>query len=125
MAASAAFLGVIGLLATFLPAEILAAAGVEPFADVGFARLLVQLLGAAALGSAMLNWMGRTNLIGGIYSRPVALGNALHFTMGALALLKGVAAGATSAPAVALFVCYSIFAAAFNIVLFRHPAPRA
>jgi hypothetical protein len=35
----------------------------------------------------MLNWMARANRIGGIYSRPVAMGNFLHFTMGALVLL--------------------------------------
>lgn len=119
MASSAAFLCLLGLGATFLPAELLAYAGAPA---PGIAPLVVQLFGALSFGGAMVNWMGRTNLIGGIYSRPVSVGNALHFTMGALALLKGISAGTLPLPVVALFACYAFFSVSFCLVLFRHPA---
>ena len=112
-------MGLLGLAATFLPKEILVYSGLE---GNGAAPLAIQLCGALYLSFAMLNWMGRTNIIGGIYSRPVAMGNTLHFTMGALALLKGVSAGVTGVPVLAVFACYSIFAVSFGIVLFSHPA---
>ena len=35
-----------------------------------------------------MNWMAKTVLIGGIYARPLAIGNFTHFLVGALALLK-------------------------------------
>jgi hypothetical protein len=120
MSASAGFLGLLGLAGSFLPHELLAWAG-APVSGAG--ALLVQLAGALSLSFAMVNWMGRTNLIGGVYSRPVAAGNTLHFTMGALALLKGVSAGNASLPFVLLLALYAIFACAFAFMLLTHPLP--
>ncbi len=41
---------------------------------------LGQLLGAAWLGVAALNWLSRSAVLGGIYGRPVVLANlALQF----------------------------------------------
>jgi hypothetical protein len=121
MSASAAALLVVGLAAEFLPEEILLRSGVAAPGQIG--PLLVQLLGAFALSAAMLNWMGRENLIGGIYSRPVAVTNAVQFTTGALALAKGIQAGARDPILIALCAVWAVFAAAFLLVLFRHPAP--
>ena len=64
----------------------------------------------------MVNWMAKDSLIGGIYNRPVALGNTLHFLMGALALGKG--------RLFAMALIYGIFAAAFLWVLFTSPVQR-
>ena len=36
----------------------------------------------------MLNWMAKGTLIGGIYNKPIAIGNFTHFTIGGLALIK-------------------------------------
>ena len=52
------------------------------------AGLLVQITGALYLGFAAINWMGKNSLIGGIYGRPVAIGNLMHFLVAAVALLK-------------------------------------
>ena len=71
MRASAVLLGVVGAATTFLPQEILTRAGAAP---VGFSVVLVQIAGALYLGFAVLNWMAQGNIIGGIYSRPVAIG---------------------------------------------------
>jgi len=116
MTASAVVMGAAGVAASFLPQELLRYTG--PGAT-GPAVLGVQILGALYLGFAMLNWMARANLIGGIYGRPVAMGNFLHFTVAALALLKG----AVAVPGVwelwAAGGVYSIFAIAFGMIVFQ------
>jgi hypothetical protein len=122
MRLSAAFMAALGLLATFLPQEILAHAGADPR---GFAVPAVQVAGALYLGFAILNWMAQGNLIGGIYSRPVAVGNLCHFAVAALALLKAVVAGQYGLPMVLGAAAYSIFAILFAWVLFRHPVARS
>ena len=55
-----------------------------------------QLLGAAWLGLAALDWTGRGTIIGGIYGRPLLLANSTNFLIGALVLLR--AALVPSAP---------------------------
>ena len=82
--------------------------------------LLVQMAGAVYLGFAMLNWMARGILIGGIYARPVALGNFLHFLMVAITLTKAAAAFAVVPLAISAAV-FSVFAIWFGAVLFKPP----
>ncbi|MEO6238946.1 MAG: hypothetical protein ABIQ52_18270 [Vicinamibacterales bacterium] len=115
MTSSAVFLGALGLAASFLPHELLAHAGVPPDQAT---VVLVQLAGAAWFGYAMVNWMARGTLIGGIYGRPIALGNFTQFAIGAIALIKmlgGLKAGATFP---ALAAIYSGFALWFGYALF-------
>src|SRR5687767_3301513 len=85
MGASALVMGALGLSATFLPQEIAAYVTASP----GALPLLIQVLGALYFAFAMLNWSAKDSLLGGIYNRPVALGNLVHFVIGALALAKG------------------------------------
>lgn len=118
MTLSALVMGVLGVAATFLPHEILASAGVPALAP---AVLAVQVGGALYLGFAMLDWMARANLIGGIYSRPVAVANLCHFTIAALAMLKAVMAGERSVALVAAVIVYTLLAVAFALVVLRHP----
>ncbi|HEX8618771.1 MAG TPA: hypothetical protein VF911_14400, partial [Thermoanaerobaculia bacterium] len=82
---SAVVMGAMGIAASFAPHEILHSFG---SAATGVLPLLVQLLGASLFGLAMANWLARGSLIGGIYNRPLAVGNLAHFTIGALALLR-------------------------------------
>jgi predicted DNA repair protein MutK len=115
MASSAVFMAALGLAATFLPQEIIAALG---GGTVRTLPLLVQVLGALYLGFAMLNWMAKESLIGGIYSRPVSMGNFLHFAIAGIAMVKAVAAGER---AVSILICtaiYAVFAIAFGAVVF-------
>ena len=117
MGLSAAFMAILGMAASFFPQEILTYAGSS---TDSFAVLVVQIAGALYLGFAMLNWMARTNLIGGIYSRPVALGNFLHFFVVTLALWKTIAR--QQAPWLIVgAVVYTLFALLFGLVLFTHP----
>ncbi len=85
MITSAAFLAVLGLATSFMPQEVLGLHGTVPDTPT---VLLVQMTGALYLGFAILNWTARGVLIGGIYARPVALGNFLHFAMVAVMLIK-------------------------------------
>ena len=121
MRGSAVFLGVVGASAIFLPQEILGRAGIPP---VEFTVLLVQIAGALYFGFAMLNWMAQGNIIGGIYSRPVAIGNLTHFTIAALAILKAILAGARAPEVIVAAAVYTAFAVLFALVAFR-PPPRA
>jgi hypothetical protein len=120
MRASAIFLGAAGAAATFVPEEILVRAGTSP---VGFSVILVQIAGALAFGFAMLNWMAQGNVIGGIYSRPVAIGNLAHFTIAALALLKSILAGQQAWEVFVGAAVYTAFAVCFGFVTFAHPPP--
>ena len=116
MAASAIFMALLGLAATFAPHELLGRLGT---AATPALALTIQLLGALYLGFAMLNWTAKQSLIGGIYNRPIALGNLLHFLAGALALIKGAAAAGIAY--IVLAVLYAAFAAAFAWVMFTTP----
>lgn len=119
MIASAVFTFSLGVLLTFAPAEILRATG----GGTGTPWLILteQACGALYLGFAILNWMAKDNLIGGIYSRPVAMGNFLHCFAVAMALLKSFPSLPRSAAAYALIAIYLLLTAAFASVLFRHP----
>lgn len=119
MLLSATWMALIGLVATFLPQELLAYCGAAP---LRLTVVLVQTLGAVYLGFAMLNWMARENLIGGIYSRPVALGNMVHFVIAALSLLR-VAPTRVPHPGTILVVSivYAAFAFWFGLVVYTNP----
>ncbi|HUR83649.1 MAG TPA: hypothetical protein VM733_23040 [Thermoanaerobaculia bacterium] len=108
MAASAVVMVLAGLACTFAPQELLAHIGASAFPPVA-----VQVAGALYLGFAMINWMAKDSLIGGIYNRPVAVGNLLHFASAAIALLKAQAWIAA--------VVYAIFAIAFAKIVFTSP----
>jgi len=117
MIASAALMGVIGLAASFMPQEVLGLHGTVPD---NATVLFVQMAGAVYLGFAMLNWSARGILIGGIYARPVAAGNFLHFVMVAITLIKAaIVFGAVQLMFSA--AVFSVFAAWFGLVMFRPP----
>jgi hypothetical protein len=113
--ASSLAMGAAGIAASFAPVEILRALGAT---TPGAAPILVQLLGALYLAFALTNWTAKGAPIGGIYSRPISIGNLVHFTMGALALAKY---GALHSPGVllpAMLALYAIFAIAFALLVF-------
>lgn len=118
MISSALFMGISGLALQFFPNEILGRVGTTA---TGIVPSFVQISAAAYLGFAMMNWMAKTVLIGGIYARPMAMGNLVHFMVGALALLRY----AFSAPDLwaiwVVAIIYSIFGILFGIVVFTHP----
>ena len=118
MTATSITTGAAAVALSFLPQEILASAGMQ----VSVAGVLVlQVTGALYLGMAIMDWMARDGLLGGVYGKPILLGNLAHFVAGALALLK--AASAQSHPSLWLVaIPYAAFAALFSVALFTHPA---
>lgn len=118
MALSALALFALGIVLTFAPGDVVNIAGGTP---TPLLTALAQACGALYLGFAILNWMAKDNLIGGIYSRPVALGNFLHFFVMTMALVKAFSVLPHSAGVVILVVFYVALTVAFGAVLFRHP----
>lgn len=118
MIASALVLAMIGLSLTFAPKEILHHLDSDATA---WETIVAQLCGALYCGYALMNWMAKGTTLGGIYGRPIVIGNLVHFTMGALALLK-VGSGSSSAPFFwAITIVYVLLAALFGFVMFTHP----
>ncbi|MDQ2834415.1 MAG: hypothetical protein M3Y50_11830 [Acidobacteriota bacterium] len=122
MTCSAIAMFVFGISLTFAPRELLSYTGstAQPLTLV-----IVQAAGALYLGFAMLNWMAKDNLIGGIYSRPVALGNLVHFFMVAITIIKTVIAGHHEAAVFVVAFLYCLFAVLFALVVFGSPSRHA
>lgn len=112
----AIFLGLLGIDLTFIPQEIAAFLDLPPESSI-----FLQLTGALYFGFAMVNWMVKGSTIGGIYNRPIAIGNLTHFTIGALALLKYVSNHFDSIPILILAAIYAVFAVIFSFIVFTHP----
>jgi hypothetical protein len=117
MASTALVLGAAGIAASFLPHDILVGLGVAPVVPL---PLLVQLLGALLFGFALLNWLAKDMSIGGIYGRPIVVGNLAHFVIGALTLLKA-SVGGDSVVLWSAGGVYALFAIWFGLVLFSRP----
>ena len=119
MSSSSVFLATSGVILTFLPNEIISGMGITPNP---ISSLSFQLLGALYLGFAMLNWMAKGSLIGGIYNKPVAVGNFMHFGVGALALVKIISKiHDHSVIVIIITAIYAIFAILFAYVFTTNP----
>lgn len=119
MTSSALFLAIIGILLSFLPNEIAEYLNVEPNV---ITILFLKILSALYLGFGILNWMAKGTLIGGIYNRPIAIGNLMHFGVGAIALVKVVSNIQTHSEIIIfLSVVYVIFAILFAYVFKTNP----
>ena len=118
MISSAIATGLGGLIASFLPSEILTAMGENATA---FTTLMVQIMGALYLGFAAMNWMAKSVLIGGIYAKPLCMGNCLHFFVAAMGLVKFSINNPGSWYLWTVTILYSIFAILFARVLFTNP----
>lgn len=119
MTTSAVAMIAAGVVLSFLPDEVLAALNEKDKIDPQI-TLVLQVTGALYFAFGMVNWMARANLIGGIYGRPIAIGNLSHFVIGGLALLKGCTAESGTLILGAVIV-YIMFAILFSIIFFTHP----
>ena len=73
----------------------------------------------------MLNWMAKGTTIGGIYNRPIAIGNFMHYVVGALALVKNVSIiDVHQEIVVTLTVIYAVFALSFAYVFRTNPGKK-
>ena len=119
MTLSAMILALIGISLILLPNEILDYLELSVSETL---QLLMQIIGSLYFALAILNWMSKESLIGGIYGRPIAMANLTHFVIAGLALIKGVLANPSLSYVIwSIAIIYSIFAIFFGIVAFRHP----
>ena len=119
MTSSALFCGIIGILLLFLPNEIAEYLNVEPTI---ITILFLKILSALYLGFGILNWTVKGSLIGGIYNRPIALGNLLHFVVGSIELVKVISNIQTHKEIIIfLTALYIIFGVLFAYVLKNNP----
>lgn len=119
MTSSALFCAIIGILLSFLPNEIAEYLSVEPTI---ITILFLKILSALYLGFGILNWIAKGTLIGGIYNRPIAIGNLMHFGVGAIALVKVISNIQTHSEIIIfLTVFYVIFALLFAYVFKTNP----
>ena len=85
LSSSAVIMGLVGLAGTFIPEEISKTIGIDP---APVTLILLQIIGGLYLGFAILNWFTRSALIGGIYNKPVVLGNLMHCIVVFFALIR-------------------------------------
>ena len=81
-----AVLLLIGGIAFLFASDVLLPRLVPAFPTEG--AWIGQLLGAAWLGVAALNWSSKSVLLGGIYGRPVVLANGALYFITTLVLLR-------------------------------------
>lgn len=118
MMLSAIVMGLVGLVCSFMPDEIVR---VLDLGDENYLPLFFQVLGSLYLGFAALNWMAKGNLIGGIYSKPVAIGNFMHFMVSSLALFKFFMKHADMKMLIIPLVIYALLTFCFGKVTFGNP----
>ena len=119
MTLNAIILALIGISLIFLPKEIL---DYFELSASDTLELLMQITGSLYFAFAMLNWMSKGSIIGGIYNRPIAIANLTHFVIAGLALIKGILSNPSLSYIIwSIAIIYSIFAILFGFVAFNHP----
>lgn len=112
-------MGIAGIVLSFGPQEVLLGLGQD---SNQISVIALQLMGALYFGFAITNWIAKGTIIGGIYGRPISIGNFTHFFVGGLALAKAYMNG-SKLPLIILLVAiiYLVFAILFGYVLLTHP----
>ncbi|MES2524602.1 MAG: hypothetical protein V4617_18020 [Gemmatimonadota bacterium] len=98
-----------------------------PRAIPGFPRSaawLGQLLAAGWIAIAMLNWSGRSALLGGIYGRAIVMTNVIVYFVSAAVLLRPLLKGAVPGVVGLFFVPVALLAATYFWLLMRGPFAR-
>lgn len=119
MTLTAILLTIVGLALSFAPDMVMRSLDLSSSAIV---MLIIQLLGGAYFAFAFLNWMAKGALIGGIYNKPIAIGNLTHFVLAGLALTKAVLNNPKLPVIFSILAgCFVILACLFGAIISRHP----
>jgi Fe2+ transport system protein B len=113
MSVSATILIGVGIFTNFIKPEI-----THYFGLSANSQLIVQLLGVLYFAMGMLNYQVSGNIIGGIYSKPVALANFVHVAIVAITLHKNNIQ--QHILLVCVFLVYLLFAVLFGCISFTH-----
>ncbi len=116
MTSTSLVLALAGALTLFAPDLILTLMNATVTAQL---MVLVQLLGALYFSFALMDWIAKDSAIGGIYARPVSLGNFGHFFTGTLVLAKHLFVTKFSLPLLLDTLAYAVFAVIFYWLVFR------
>jgi hypothetical protein len=103
---------VAGAALLFAPDDIAAWLG-SPGMD-----LILQLYAAALLALAAMNYIARGSSLGGIYGRAVVTADQVHFTIGALVLIRHALRSPVSPVFWIVVATYAAGAVFFNLLLF-------
>lgn len=120
MLTSASFNGILGIVFSFFPQEVLAQLG----ESIGpLTTLALQILGAFYMGLALMNYTGKKAVIGGIYNRPLQMGNTVYCSIAAITLIKYMAGQSfIITPAIMVVsLTYVLLAVSFLKLLFTSP----
>jgi hypothetical protein len=117
MTVTSAVLGLTGVLLLFVPTLLLEALGVEISTPLS---LLIQMIAAFYVAFAAMNWTAKDTVIGGIYNRPLSLGNFTHFFIGALVLIRYLLSNNAPFPLLVAALVYTVFAGLFAWLVFKH-----
>ena len=119
MIISAIFLAVNGFVFSFFPNEISVLLTND---DNHIFTLILQILGALYLGFSYINWMSKNSLIGGIYNKPLLIGNLLHFLTASMALIKLAFKFENNLQLILSYtIIYCLFTSFFGYVFFTNP----
>lgn len=116
MSISAILLITTGILLLFLPQEIALNFDLHKSTII-----FLQLLGILYFAFGVTNWMAKSNIIGGIYGRPILIGNFSHFFIGALTLIKLLIKSQAEMFFVIASIVYLVFAVLFGYLFFALP----
>ena len=116
MVGSALALGVLGMICLFFPDEVAPAVGVA-----GEAAITIQVVAGGLLALAILNWMGRTAIYGGIYGRPIVMANLTMGTVSGLSAIRVAGSSEGSSSMWLLAVLFLTQAAAFGTLMWFGP----
>jgi len=117
LVSSSVFLGFLGLLALFVPEELLKMLSLP---IINSLPVLIQLLGALYLSFALMNWTAKDNIIGGVYLRPISIANFSHFMIGALTLLNNQLSNGVNIYLLVTSIVYVVYAIIFTWLVFFH-----
>lgn len=85
------------------------------------AAWLGQLLAAAWLGIAAMNWLQQTTTLGGIYGRPVVLANFTLYFVTATSVVRALAGGAAPRMLWLVLLPTAVLAIVYGALLLRGP----
>ena len=115
---SALVLLVAGLAQLFVP-DVIMPAIVTGFPPSGV--WLGQVLGAAFLGFAALDWLSRDAILGGIYGRPVVAANSVLYFVSTLTLVRAATRSTAPLTLIGIAVPAAALTLAYGVLLYRGP----
>jgi len=116
---SAILNGILGILITFLPQETGQLLGITSQTEATL--LIMQMLGAALFGFGLMNYMARGVTLGGIYGKPILLGNLIFHFIAALELIRHLFEAHQFGYVLVFAILYAFLAAGFIRMNFTSP----